>query len=161
MNDLSWEMVSIPWNHMNHWHWGIVAVVMIILEVLSPAFFFLWLGIAAGVVSGVVWAFPALGWKTQWLGFAGFSILSLGIWHFMLKQRPTVSDRPTLNRRSSQYIGRVFTLSEPIVDNVGRIRVDDSSWQVSGLDAPVGSKVRVVRVDGTMMHVEVVQDQTP
>ncbi|MEO5348964.1 MAG: NfeD family protein [Magnetococcus sp. YQC-3] len=156
MINLSWEMFNLPWDHMDHWHWWIVAVVLIILEVISPAFFFLWLGIAAGVVGLLVLLVPDLGWKAQWLCFAGFSLVSLGVWHFMLKKRPTPTDQPTLNRRSSQYIGRTFALSDPIVNGVGRIRVDDSSWKVSGMDAPLGARVRVVGVDGTVLHVELV-----
>ncbi len=155
---ISWEMLNIPLNHMDHWHWWIMAVVLIILELLSPAFFFLWLGIAAGIVGGMVLLFPSMGWKGQWLWFASLSIISLAVWHRMLKKRPTVSDRPTLNRRSSQYIGRTFTLSEPIVDGMGRIRVDDSSWRVSGEDAPLGTKVRVIGVDGTELQVALLSD---
>ncbi|MEO5377161.1 MAG: NfeD family protein [Magnetococcus sp. DMHC-6] len=157
MNQFPWDMLSqLPWDHMNHWHWWILAVVLIILEIISPAFFFLWLGSAAGIVGGVVLLMPDLDWKAQWLWFSVFSLSSLAGWHFLLKKRPTWSDRPTLNRRSSQYIGRTFVLSEPIVNGTGRIRVDDSSWKVSGGEAPMGANVRVVGVDGTILHVELV-----
>ncbi|MBF0140619.1 MAG: NfeD family protein [Magnetococcales bacterium] len=139
---------------MDHWHWWIVAVVLLILEVLSPAFFFLWLAGAAGLVGALVLLLPDLGWKSQWLCFSSFSLLSLGVWHLLLKKRPTKSAQPTLNRRSSQYIGRTFSLSEPIVNGVGRIRVDDSSWKVAGADTPAGGSVRVVSVDGTVLYVE-------
>ncbi|MEO5362773.1 MAG: NfeD family protein [Magnetococcus sp. DMHC-8] len=154
MNDLPWALPVLPWDQMNHWHWWILAILLVILEVLSPAFFFLWLGIAAGCVGGLVLLFPDWGWKAQWLWFSGASLVSLGVWHRLLKRHPTVSDRPTLNRRSSQYIGRTFLLTEPIVDGTGRIRVDDSSWKVAGADAPVGARVRVVGVDGTLLYIE-------
>lgn len=153
---IPWEIWHIPWDRMDHWHWWILAVILVILEVISPAFFFLWLGIAAGGVGALLWLMPDLSWKIQWLCFSGFSLASLGVWHRMLKKQPTATDRPTLNRRSSQYIGRTFLLSEPIANGTGRIRVDDSSWKVSGPDAPLGSTVRVVGVDGTILHVECV-----
>lgn len=156
MIDWPFEKLNFPWDAMDHWHWWIVAVVLIILEVISPAFFFLWLGIAAGLVGGLVLLFPALGWKTQWLFFSGFSVVSLGVWHFMLKHRPTTTDRPTLNRRGTHYVGRIFALSDPIENGMGRIRVDDSTWKVSGPNAPLGSKVRVIGVDGTLLFVELV-----
>jgi hypothetical protein len=38
------------------------------------------------------------------------------------------SDQPKLNRRGEQYVGRTFTLEEPIVNGHGKIRVDDSTW---------------------------------
>ncbi|HEY1153047.1 MAG TPA: NfeD family protein, partial [Pseudolabrys sp.] len=64
------------------------------------------------------------------------------------------SDAPTLNRRGASYVGRQFTLAEPIVNGVGRLRVDDSQWRISGIDAPAGVTVRVVRADGATLHVE-------
>ena len=36
----------------------------------------------------------------------------------------------------------------------GRIRVDDSSWRVTGPNQPAGAAVRVVRVDGATLVVE-------
>jgi membrane protein implicated in regulation of membrane protease activity len=59
-----------------------------------------------------------------------------------------------LNRRAEQYVGRVFTLSEPIVNGTGKIRVDDSSWKVSGADCDANTKVKVISVDGTVLKVE-------
>ena len=50
--------------------------------------------------------------------------------------------------------GRVFTLETPIKDGEGRIRVDDSSWRVTGADRFAGAKVRVVRVEGTTLVVD-------
>ena len=51
-------------------------------------------------------------------------------------------------------VGRVFTLSKPIVDGGGTIAIDDTVWRVSGADASAGSRVRVTRVDGATLYVE-------
>ena len=64
------------------------------------------------------------------------------------------SDAPNLNRRSEQYVGRVFALHEPIVNGVGKIRVDDTIWRDYGEDLPLGHKVRVTEVDTSGMQVE-------
>ncbi|MCG8379509.1 MAG: NfeD family protein, partial [Proteobacteria bacterium] len=58
------------------------------------------------------------------------------------------------NRRGEQYVGRIFTLEEPIVNGVGKVKVDDSTWKVMGVDMPAGTKVRVLSVDGTILNVE-------
>ncbi|MFT5397200.1 MAG: hypothetical protein ACI85N_002418, partial [Gammaproteobacteria bacterium] len=70
------------------------------------------------------------------------------------KSNPNVNDQPNLNRRGEQYVGRSFTLEEAIVNGVGKIKVDDSTWKVKGSDMPVGMKVRVMSVDGTVFNVE-------
>jgi membrane protein implicated in regulation of membrane protease activity len=59
-----------------------------------------------------------------------------------------------LNRRGQQYTGRIFTLDHPIVNGVGKIDVDDSTWRVKGPDLEAGTRVRVVGVDGVVFVVE-------
>ena len=64
------------------------------------------------------------------------------------------SDAPLLNRRADQYVGRTFTLTEPIENGYGTVRVGDSRWRVSGPAHPAGGTVRVVAVDGATFVVE-------
>jgi membrane protein implicated in regulation of membrane protease activity len=86
-----------------------------------------------------------------------FSVLSVGsivLARKLLSRHPIDSDRPLLNRRAAQYVGRVFVLAEPIVNGAGKIRIDDSTWRVRGTDAPTGGRVRVVDADGVILCVE-------
>jgi len=69
-----------------------------------------------------------------------------------LLQQDTGADH--LNRRGQSLVGRVFVLETPIKDGEGRIRVDDSSWRVTGADRFAGAKVRVVRVEGSTLVVD-------
>ncbi|MDF1530326.1 MAG: NfeD family protein, partial [Sedimenticola sp.] len=73
-----------------------------------------------------------------------------------LVKNPTKSDQPRLNRRGEQYIGRIFTLSEPMVNGQGKIKVDDSIWKISGADCPAGARVKVVDVDGVVLKVALI-----
>jgi membrane protein implicated in regulation of membrane protease activity len=59
-----------------------------------------------------------------------------------------------LNQRAAQYIGRVFTVDEPIQGGRGKVLVGDSIWLVQGSDAPAGARVRVVAVKGSVLQVE-------
>jgi inner membrane protein len=69
--------------------------------------------------------------------------------------RPAVrTESSSLNQRGEALIGRRFTLEAPLAGGEGRIRVDDSSWRVTGPDLPRGAAVRVVRVDGATLVVE-------
>ena len=43
---------------LDYWHWWILAAALIILEVFAPGAFFLWLGMAAGAVGGMVYLAP-------------------------------------------------------------------------------------------------------
>ena len=138
----------------SYWHWWVLGVVLIILEILSPAIFFLWMGISAGVVGLLVLLIPAMGWEMQVLLFATFSVASIVVWRSYLKRNPIQSDQPQLNRRGEQYVGRTFTLDVPIVNGLGKIKVDDSTWKIAGDDCAAGTKVRVTGVAGVILEVE-------
>ncbi len=139
---------------IGHWHWWILAAVLIILEVFAPGAFFLWLGLAAVTIGGVVYVLPDMIWEYQLLLFSVLSVISIVIWRKYFRSTPADTDQPHLNRRGEQYIGRVFTLEVPIVDGVGKIHVDDSTWKVHGDDCPAGTRIEVTGVDGTILKVE-------
>jgi membrane protein implicated in regulation of membrane protease activity len=136
------------------WHWWVLGVVLLILEVFSPGAFFLWLGVAAGVVGAVLLVLPDLGWQMQLLLFAVLSVVSIVVGRIWLKRHPIRTDLPTLNRRGEQYVGRVFTLEESVVNGSGKIRVDDTTWKIRGDDREAGKRVRVTGVDGTVLLVD-------
>jgi len=138
----------------NHWGWWIFGILLIVLEVAAPGAVFLWMGIAAGVVGVAVFFVPGLLWEYQFLFFAILSVVSVLVARRYLKARPIETDQPSLNRRGSQYIGRVFTLNEPIVDGRGRLHVDDTMWKIEGADRAEGEKVTVTAVDGVVLKVE-------
>jgi len=135
------------------WHWWVLAVVLMIVEVFAPGAVFIWMGVAAGVVGLILWIFPATPWEAQWTIFALMSVASIVAFQFYLRRNPTATDRPRLNRRGQQYVDRVFVLAEPIENGFGKIRVDDSTWKISGPDCPAGTKVRVHGVDGVVLQV--------
>lgn len=139
---------------LDYWHWWILATIFVVLEILAPTVFFLWMGVAAGVVGLELLVFPDTDWRYQVLLFSVLSIASIVAWRAYLVRHPTKTDRPTLNRRGEQYVGRVFTLEEPIVNGVGRVRVGDTHWLVSGEDSPRETRVRVVGSEGATLRVE-------
>ncbi len=141
-------------SHVTFWHWWIAALVLFVLEALAPGAIFLWMGVAAGVSGLALYLIPTMGWDYQVLLFALLSVASIIVWRAYLHRHPTATDRPTLNRRGEQYVGRVFTLEEPIVNGEGQIRVDDSTWKVRGQDCPRGSRVRVVGIDGAVLSIK-------
>lgn len=136
------------------WHWWVGGVALVILEVFAPGFILMWLGIAAGVVGFVLLAMPDLDWQYQWLIFALLAVSSVVAWRVFARRHPQESDHPSLNRRGEQYVGRQFTLDEPIVNGSGMLRVDDTRWKIEGTDLPAGTQVTVTGVQGTVLTVE-------
>ena len=136
------------------WHWWIAAVVLLVIETFAPGAVFLWLGIAAGIVGTVLLIFSGLGWEYQFLIFAVATVGSAVGWRAYVRRHPTETDKPTLNRRGEQYVGRTFTLQDAIVNGQGKITVDDSTWKIEGEDLPAGTKIQVTGVDGTVLKVE-------
>jgi membrane protein implicated in regulation of membrane protease activity len=143
-----------PLGQLEFWHWWVLAVVFVILEIFSPAAFFLWLGIAAGVVGLILLPIPGMSWEFQLLIFAIFSVVSIVLSRRYLDLYPIKTDQPKLNRRGEQYVGRTFTLEEPIVNGFGKIKVDDTTWKIEGKDSEPGIKITVTGVDGVVLQVE-------
>lgn len=139
---------------IDFWHWWILAVALIIVEILLPSFFALWLAIAAALTGLILLLFPQLGWEWQMLLFALFSVVSIIAWRRYYQKHPIKTDEPLLNRRGEGYIGRELTLSQPIIDGVGKVRLDDSTWKVQGPDCPAGSKVRITALNNVVFTVE-------
>lgn len=142
--------------HIDHWSWWILAIALLVLEAFAPGTFFLWMGIAAGVVGVLLLVMPGMGWEYQVVIFAALSVASIFIWRLYFRRHPVATDQPALNRRGQQYVGRSFTLDEPVVNGQGKIRVDDTTWKIVGEDCAAGSRVRVVGVDGVLLKVELI-----
>ncbi len=137
------------------WHWLVLAMLLLLLELFAPAAFFIWIGAAAAVLGLVLMLVPALGWQVQLIAFAVLSIFSVLVGRRLFRKVDT-SEPTTLNRRGDQYIGREFVLDEPLQNGTGRVNVDDTSWRVIGPDLPAGSKVVVKSIDGSSLVVDAV-----
>ncbi|MEO3428368.1 NfeD family protein [Pelagibius sp. CAU 1746] len=145
----------ISFEQIEFWNWWVVAVFLIGIEIFAPGAVFLWMGISAGIVGFVLMLFPEMTWQIQLLIFAVLSLVSILVWRYFLRDRfPAPVPKRLLNRRGASYVGRTFTLKEPIVDGTGLLHVDDSRWKVEGEDLPAGTKVKVTAIDGTVLKVE-------
>ncbi len=140
---------------LDFWGWFILGIALMVVEIFAPSSFFLWIGAAAMIVGSLVFFLPTMIWPVQIGLFAAFSIVTLLIGRRLFRPQQQASDRPLLNRRGAQYIGRPFTLEAPIVNGVGWLHIGDSRWRVVGADAPAGAQVVVTGVDGASLVVTV------
>ena len=130
------------------WNWMVLGLVLLILEIMAPGVFLLWIGIAALIVGAItlaLWNTAFWVWQVQVLAFLALSLVAAYYGKKIMDGRKDVSDLPLLNQRGAQMIGRTATLSEPIREGRGRIQLGDTLWRVSGPDLPAGARVRVVR----------------
>jgi membrane protein implicated in regulation of membrane protease activity len=147
-------MIRDAFISLGAWAWIILGVVLIGVELLAPGAFFLWLGLAA-IGTGLLDAMLNLSWQASALLFAVLCVAAVILGRFVTHSKgQTEPQAELLNQRGQSLVGRVFILEAPIKDGEGRIRVDDSSWRVTGADRFAGAKVRVVRVEGSTLVVD-------
>lgn len=139
------------------WAWWVFGIVLLILEVLLPGVFLVWIGIAAiltGALSLLLWEQSFWAWQAQWLVFAVLSLIAVLVGRRIVSSRGQSSDQPYLNQRGQSLVGRTATLEQPITEGRGRIRLDDTMWSVQGPDLPIGARVRVTASNGGDLTVE-------
>lgn len=141
---------------MEFWHWFALGGVLLLVEMVVPATIFLWPGIAAVVMGILVFAVPSLPWTMAIPLWAILSVVTAFGWRAYRAKNPAPVDpaAATLNQRGSQYIGRTFTLTAPIINGVGQMKVDDTIWKVISADDMIsGATVKVTAVEGTSLRV--------
>ena len=143
-------MILDFFNDLGAWGWWVGGAILLAIEIVAPGNVFVWFGIAA-VLTGTAALVTDIAWQIQLLIFAALSIVLvlLGRRHF---GRPGASEEPLLNERATRLIGQVYVLGEPIVAGIGRIRIDDTVWRLTGPDLPSGTRIRIVGHDGTVLQ---------
>ncbi len=139
---------------LQFWHWLILAAVLAAIEALAPGMFFIWFGLAAGLVGVIALVFPEMGWEWEAVLFVILAGAAVFLGRNFMRRNPKQSADPALNRRGERYLGRKFTVETAIVNGRGAIKVDDGVWRAAGPDMPAGRQVKVVGVDGSILKVE-------
>jgi membrane protein implicated in regulation of membrane protease activity len=104
---------------------------------------------------GLVDLLLGLGWKGEAAVFAALSLaLVLASWKYVRAQHRPMSDQPNLNQRHLDYVGRRTTLLQALSNGRGKVRIDDSVWDVTGPDLPQGTPVVVIGVAGATLSVK-------
>ena len=141
----------------NMWQiWAVVAVVCLILELSSGDFFIICFSI--GAVFAIISAVVGLNVYWQIFIFAIFSLLSV------LFVRPVAlrwlhKNEPNRASNADALIGRTGKVTEAIhVNDPGYVQIDGDMWKAvskSDSDIPVGTTVRVIGRESTIITVEI------
>ncbi len=136
-----------------HWIWLTLGVVLAGLEMLVPGIYLLWLA-AAAIATGVLTYLLDLSVAIQIVDFVFLALIIIFSVRRWLREQPIETSDPLLNRRGARMVGETATVAQAIEDGSGRVRVGDGEWLARGPDLPIGSKVRIVGSDGTILLVE-------
>lgn len=137
--------------YLGGWTWWIIAGLLLLVELMLPGVFFIWLGLAAGLI-GLLDIFLDLSWQVE---VALFAVLSVVLVYFVRPRFKLPAGAPNnLNQRMYDYVGHSYVLDEPIVNGRGKVRIDDTLWVVTGADRAKGEWVKVTAVDGARLVVE-------
>jgi membrane protein implicated in regulation of membrane protease activity len=129
--------------------WLIAGLVLLMLEMLAPGVFMMWLGLAA-CGTGLAALAVGFGFEFQVVTFAVLAAISLAV-GLRLRRQPT-----RLNTQQAGLAGRTAT-ALVFHGREGRVRVGDSDWSARvPNDVPQpdpGARLRVEGVDGTVLIV--------
>ena len=136
-----------------HWFWLSLGLVLGVAEMVAPGFFLMWLGLAALIVGGLDYFLP-ITVAYQVAMFAILSVLTVFAGKKFLQKNPIETEDAKLNDRGARLTGEIVTVVEAITNGNGRVKVGDSVWSARGVDAAIGSRVRVTGADGAVLLVE-------
>ncbi len=142
----------------DYWWWMTAGAILMVLEIVTPGIFFMWIGIGAFVTGAISAAFPAASPALLGFVFAVLSVISVFVGKKIMAGKKDEPDSG-LNNRMAQYVGQVYQVYEPVVDGRGKISVGDTLWLASAkTDIAAGTAVKVTGVRGTMLEVEPVNN---
>ncbi len=142
---------------LDGWTWVIGGLILMAFEAVVPGVFLVWFG-GAAIGTGLISVLFDLSLTAQFLTFAALATASVMVGWKYGAYAVGESDRPNLNIRGQQYIGRSFDLDEAIVNGRGRMKVGDTTWRIHGPDLTAGTKVTVTGVKGASLIVEAITD---
>lgn len=141
---------------LNPWIWLIGGLVICFAEMLLPGAFLLWVGLAAMATGLFLLALPnALGIEGLLLLFAALALIFSFAGRAVYGSMTKTTKPEFLGQRAQSLVGRSFLLETAIVNGEGRIKVQDSVWNVRGPDMAAGERVKVIAVEnGVSVRVE-------
>ncbi|MFW1755323.1 NfeD family protein [Acinetobacter wanghuae] len=141
------------------WHWFVLGVVLILSELVLPAFAALWFGVGAILVGVLFWMFPSMGIILQVLIWIFFSVLCTVAWFKYIKPLSTDKTKAGLSREAT--IGQVgMVIQVNLAHDQIKVRfpmpvLGSDEWNCRTLKTvQVGDRVRVVDILGNELVVQ-------
>lgn len=141
------------------WHWFVLGILLILSELILPAFAALWFGIAAILVCVLLWIFPEMSFALQLVCWVALSILCTLLWFKFIKPLSTDKTKAGLPREAT--IGQTGMVIQVGLDSEHiRVRfslpvLGSDEWNCRSLSpVHVGDRVRVIDILGNELLVQ-------
>lgn len=139
------------------WHWVVLGIVLMLLELAVPAFFLVWFGLGALIVGVFLVVSPSIPFAFQVLAWTASSLLFVWLWFKVFK--PSIYKSRAGMARGS-LIGEVGLVTRDIRPyEKGQVRfqkpiLGEEVWEsVSEQEIRTGERVRVLEVEGNTLKV--------
>mgnify|MGYP001292049618 FL=1 len=138
------------------WHWLVLGMVLVGLEMTVPTFFLMWFGLGAILVGGVMLV-AAPGFAVQFVLWAVSSLAMMGVWLKWFKN----PDRTRAGQAKEGVIGIAGLMTRPVTETENgeilfqRPVLGADRWPVLA-DTPIeaGARARIVDVLGQTLKVQ-------
>lgn len=148
---------------MGYLGWFSIGLLFVLAELFVPGTYLIWFGFSA-FVTGILVSVMSLSATEILVCFALISAAFSGIgWYTYAKvlNKTKVPEKyKYLNDMAGAHIGKVYNLSEDVVDGRAKAKVGDTFWLIE-IDAPLkkGAKIKITDVkDGVILVAEPYQD---
>lgn len=146
-------------SEMGYLSWFSIGLLFVLAELFVPGTYLVWFGFSAFVM-GILVSLMQLSATEVLVCFALISAAFSGIgWYAYAKvlNKTKVPEKyKYLNDMAGAHIGKIYNLSEDVVDGRAKAKVGDTFWLVE-IDAPLkkGDKVKITDVkDGVILIAE-------
>jgi membrane protein implicated in regulation of membrane protease activity len=143
--------------HFEWWHWMVLGVVLVLLELAIPAFFVVWFGLGALVVGLALAVAPGIPLPGQIALWILASIAFVLLWFKVFKSQV---HRTRVGLSEGQFIGEIGLATQPIMPyQRGKVRfqkpiLGSDVWEaIANEDIAVGERIKVIEVEGSLLKV--------
>lgn len=138
--------------------WTILAALFIIGEIFTAGFFLFWFGVGAAI-AGIL-AFFGFGAGVQW---GSFAIVSGVLFAVSRKFAEKITKEQPPGIGADRFIGKTGVVLEKIdnIKNSGQVRIDRDEWRADSASGKIideGTKIKVMRLDGTHLVVTSIEE---
>lgn len=143
--------------HPEWWQWAIAGFMLILAELAIPAFVLIWFGLGALVVALVLAVLPAMAITAQLFVWLAMSLALVALWFKFFK--PSFH-KTRVGMSDANVIGEIGLLTREVAPfQKGEVRFQKpilgaDVWPCIADEAlPVGARVRVLVVEGSILRV--------
>ena len=149
---------------LDPWHWFVLGIILMLSELILPAFAALWFGIAAIMVGVLLWLFPIMSLNIQIVMWIILSILCTILWFKFIKPLSIDKTKAGLSREATiGQIGMVIQVGlthDQVVVRFALPVLGADEWNCRSLSpVEVGDRVRVVDIMGNDLVVQLHKSQ--